>query len=128
MGLAAERAGTAGNGRCLNGRQGWQGRQERSLGGRQKKSRVVPSQRNARNQCVIHRHCTCAVSFLKRRRITEFDPYRHFRTTERMAFLNVRTPIVRALCRQVGRDHRTVDARRCGGLRIALLRVNLRSK
>ncbi|MFN7982344.1 MAG: DNA alkylation repair protein [Vicinamibacterales bacterium] len=38
----------------------------------------------------------------------EFDPSRYFRTTERMAFLNVRTPIVRALARQVGRDHRTL--------------------
>lgn len=37
----------------------------------------------------------------------EFDPSRYFRTTERMEFLNVRTPIVRALARQVAREHRS---------------------
>lgn len=34
-----------------------------------------------------------------------FDPSRYFRTTERLDFLNVRTPIVRALGRQVAREH-----------------------
>src|SRR5689334_10888459 len=35
-----------------------------------------------------------------------FDPSRYFRSTERMQFLNVRTPIVRALGRHVARAHR----------------------
>lgn len=41
-----------------------------------------------------------------------FDPSRYFRTTERLAFLNVPTPIVRALGREIAREHRdrwTID-------------------
>jgi 3-methyladenine DNA glycosylase AlkD len=37
----------------------------------------------------------------------EFDPARYFRTTERLQFLNVRTPIVRSLARAVAREHRS---------------------
>lgn len=36
----------------------------------------------------------------------DFNPARYFRTTEPMRFLNVRTPIVRALGRTVAREHR----------------------
>jgi 3-methyladenine DNA glycosylase AlkD len=36
----------------------------------------------------------------------EFDPSRYFRTTEPLAFLNVRTPIVRKLAREIAREHR----------------------
>jgi 3-methyladenine DNA glycosylase AlkD len=42
----------------------------------------------------------------------EFDPSRYFRTTEALEFLNVRTPIVRALGRRIAREHRdrwTID-------------------
>jgi len=36
----------------------------------------------------------------------EFNPARYFRATERLAFLNVRTPVVRALGRSIAREHR----------------------
>lgn len=72
------------------------------------RDRVVPSER-ARAKSVRE-----AIAHVRRelqaqaRPAGEFDPSRYFRTTERMEFLNVRTPIVRALARQVGRDHRTM--------------------
>lgn len=34
-----------------------------------------------------------------------FDPSRYFRTTEALEFLNVRTPVVRAIGRDVARQH-----------------------
>lgn len=46
------------------------------------------------------------------RPVGEFDPSRYFRTTEPLQFLNVRTPIVRALGRAIAREHRdswTID-------------------
>ncbi len=36
----------------------------------------------------------------------DFDPSRYFRTTEPIEFLNVRTPVVRALGRRIAREHR----------------------
>lgn len=39
------------------------------------------------------------------RPLGEFDPSRYFRTTERLTFLNVRTPVVRAAGRAVAREH-----------------------
>ena len=39
-----------------------------------------------------------------------FDASRYFRTTERLAFLNVGTAVVRALARSVAREHREVWA------------------
>src|SRR3954464_527516 len=40
------------------------------------------------------------------RPVGEFDASRYFRTSERLAFLNVGTPVVRALGRSIAREHR----------------------
>lgn len=42
----------------------------------------------------------------------DFNPSRYFRTTEPLRFLNVRTPLVRGVARQIAREHRdawTID-------------------